>query len=170
MGFPRQEYWSGLSFPSPGDLPHSGIKPCSPAFQADSFLSEPPGKLRHIYRRSLLSCVANHRRELLKSTKAPPAPGTRLRTHVPPRPWGLCSSCGVTSEQLSKGVWGHKQLGWSSQETPALSPESGENCYSLSVLKDKVMLDGNINQKIQIIFFFFTRKSTELWPAHHVST
>ena len=111
VGFPRQEYWSGLSFPSPGDLPDSGIKPCSPAFQADSFLSEPPGKLRRIYRRRLLSCVANHRRELLKSTKAPPAPGTRLRTHVPPRPWSLCSRCCVTSEQLSKGVWGHKQLG-----------------------------------------------------------
>ena len=51
MGFPRQEYWSGLSFPSPGDLPDSGIKPCCPAFQADSLLSEPPEKLRHIYRR-----------------------------------------------------------------------------------------------------------------------
>ena len=31
MGFPRQEYWSGLSFPSPGDLPYSGIEPVSPA-------------------------------------------------------------------------------------------------------------------------------------------
>ena len=36
MGFPRQEYWSGLVFPSPGDLPHPGIKPTSPAWQADS--------------------------------------------------------------------------------------------------------------------------------------
>ena len=39
MGFSRQEYWSGLSFPSPGDLPDSGIEPGSPALQADSFLS-----------------------------------------------------------------------------------------------------------------------------------
>ena len=38
MGFPRQEYWSGLPFPSPWDLPHSGIKPGSPALQAGSFL------------------------------------------------------------------------------------------------------------------------------------
>ena len=37
MGFPRQEYWSGLPFPSPGDLPDPGIKPVSPALQADSF-------------------------------------------------------------------------------------------------------------------------------------
>ena len=37
MGFSRQEYWSGLSFPLPGDLPHPGIKPGSPALQADFF-------------------------------------------------------------------------------------------------------------------------------------
>ena len=37
-GFPRQEYWSGLPFPSPGDLPDPGIKPMSPALQADSLL------------------------------------------------------------------------------------------------------------------------------------
>ena len=43
MGFPRQEYWKGLPFPSPGDLPDPGIEPKSPALQADSLLSEPPG-------------------------------------------------------------------------------------------------------------------------------
>ena len=36
MGFPRQEYWSGLPVPSPGDLPDPGTKPVSPALQADS--------------------------------------------------------------------------------------------------------------------------------------
>ena len=41
--FPRQEYWSGLPFPSPGDLPDPGIKPGSPALQMDSVPSEPPG-------------------------------------------------------------------------------------------------------------------------------
>ena len=40
----RQEYWSGLPFPSPGDLPDPGIKPGSSALQTDSILSEPPGK------------------------------------------------------------------------------------------------------------------------------
>ena len=44
MGFSRQEYWSGLPFPSPGDLPHPGIKLRSPALQADALTSEPPGK------------------------------------------------------------------------------------------------------------------------------
>ena len=42
--FSRQEYWSGLPFPFPGDLPNSGIKPGSPTLQADSLPSEPPGK------------------------------------------------------------------------------------------------------------------------------
>ena len=38
MDFSRQEYWSGLPFPSPGDLPNPGIEPRSPALQADSFI------------------------------------------------------------------------------------------------------------------------------------
>ena len=48
MGFSRQEYWSGLSFPSPADLPDPGIKTQSPALQMDSLPSEPPGK-PHVY-------------------------------------------------------------------------------------------------------------------------
>ena len=44
MGFFRQEYWSGLPFPYPGDLPDPGIEPGSPALQADALPSEPPGK------------------------------------------------------------------------------------------------------------------------------
>ena len=44
MEFSRQEYWSGLPFPSPGNLPNPGIKPRSPALQADSLLAEPQGK------------------------------------------------------------------------------------------------------------------------------
>ena len=44
MGFSRQECWSGLPFPSPGDLPDPGIEPGFPALQADALLSEPPGK------------------------------------------------------------------------------------------------------------------------------
>ena len=43
MGFSRQEYWSGLPFRPPGDLPHPGIEPGSPALQGDSFLSKSPG-------------------------------------------------------------------------------------------------------------------------------
>ena len=48
MGFSKQEYWSGLPFPSPGDLPNPGIEPTSPALQADALTSEPPGKPRRL--------------------------------------------------------------------------------------------------------------------------
>ena len=44
MDFSRQEYWSGLPFPSPRDFPYPGIEPRSPTFQADSLPSEPPEK------------------------------------------------------------------------------------------------------------------------------
>ena len=44
MRFSRQEYWSGLPFPSPGNLPDPGIEPRSPALEADALTSEPPGK------------------------------------------------------------------------------------------------------------------------------
>ena len=44
LGFSRQEYWSGLPFPSPGDLPNPGIEPRSPALQADPLLTELQGK------------------------------------------------------------------------------------------------------------------------------
>ena len=58
MEFSRQEYWSGLPFPSPGDLPDSGSEPGSPALQADSLPSEPPGKP---YKRQIISmCLAFH--------------------------------------------------------------------------------------------------------------
>jgi hypothetical protein len=44
MDFPRQEYWSGLPLPSPGDLPDPGIKPASPALAGGFFITESPGK------------------------------------------------------------------------------------------------------------------------------
>ena len=48
-GFSRQEYWSGLPFPPPEDLPDPAIEPASPALQADSLLPEPSGKPHIIY-------------------------------------------------------------------------------------------------------------------------
>ena len=64
MGFSRQEYWSGLPFPSPGDRPNSGIEPESPTLQADTLPSEPPGILSNaegvsfILHEGLWRCVA----------------------------------------------------------------------------------------------------------------
>ena len=53
MGFSRQEYWSGLPFPSPGNLPNPGIKPRSPAFQTDALLSPFP-----IWNQSVFPCCS----------------------------------------------------------------------------------------------------------------
>ena len=53
MGFPRLEYWSGLPFPAPGDLPDTGIEPASPAFAAGLFTTEPPGNPVQSYASSL---------------------------------------------------------------------------------------------------------------------
>ena len=57
MGFSRQEYWSGLPFPSPGDLPNPGIETGSPALQADSLPSDPPGEpFIHVSSPNSLTC------------------------------------------------------------------------------------------------------------------
>ena len=49
MGFPRQEYWSGLPFPSPGDLPDLGIEPMTLALVGRFFTTGPPGKPNALY-------------------------------------------------------------------------------------------------------------------------
>ena len=69
--FPRQEYWRGLPFPSPGDLPDPGIKPESPPSQADSLPSKPPGKP---------TCQRRGRRFDPWSGKIPQAKQPRTRT------------------------------------------------------------------------------------------
>ena len=62
MGSSRQECWSGLPFPSPGDLPDPGIEPRSPALQADALPSEPPGKPYSISspQKETLASVSSH--------------------------------------------------------------------------------------------------------------
>ena len=57
MGFSRQEYWSGLPCPSPGDLPYPGIEPRSPAWQVDSLPAKPTAF--HIYNIVELFCCLN---------------------------------------------------------------------------------------------------------------
>ena len=58
MGFPRQDYWSGLPFPSPSDLPDLGIESGSPALQADSLPTEPPGKPQDDIRKNIYENVS----------------------------------------------------------------------------------------------------------------
>ena len=56
MGFSRQEHWSGVPFPSPGDLPDPWIEPRSPTLQADALLSEPPGKQKDLSGNTATKC------------------------------------------------------------------------------------------------------------------
>ena len=57
MGFSRQEYWSGLPFPSPGDLPNPGTEPGSPSLQSDSLPSEPLGMLLKINSHKMVNVI-----------------------------------------------------------------------------------------------------------------
>ena len=60
MGFSRQVCWSGLPFPSPGDLLNPGMEPGSPALHTDSLLSEPTGKPTHRHTLEILQIVSDH--------------------------------------------------------------------------------------------------------------
>ena len=73
MGFSGQEYWSGLPFLSPGDLPNPGIESRSPALQADSLPAEPPGTSRvsQIVKGILNGCVIDSSRVLRTPNKIP---------------------------------------------------------------------------------------------------
>ena len=59
MEFFGQEHWSGLPFPSPGDLPDPGIEPGSVALQADSLPFDPPGKPKHYESSSVNDCFSH---------------------------------------------------------------------------------------------------------------
>ena len=63
MGFSRQEYWSGLPFPSPGDLPNPGIESRFPALQADALTSEPPGKQPKTYLKHTFKSILENNTE-----------------------------------------------------------------------------------------------------------
>ena len=71
MGFSRQEYWSGLPFPSPRNLPDPGIEPGSPALQADALPSKPPEKSFISFRRSVFfSCKVSEWPQLASDNSA----------------------------------------------------------------------------------------------------
>ena len=88
----RQEYWSGMPYPTPGDLPNPGIEPRSPTLQADSLLSEPPGKPRNtgvgslsllqgIFLTQELNWGLLHCRQSLYQLSYQGSPWTQVSTH-----------------------------------------------------------------------------------------
>ena len=87
MGFSRQESWSGLPCPSPGDLANSGIRPRSPTLQAEPSLSEPPEKPIHIDQiRSVTQFVSDSLRPHELQNARPPCPSPTPRVHPNPCP------------------------------------------------------------------------------------
>ena len=91
MGFSRQEYWSGLPFTSPGDLPEPGIEPRSPALQADALPSElpgkpaPPGKFLSLFFKRDHSGSERLGRQL-RFPKWESSPDIHTQVHLIPRP------------------------------------------------------------------------------------
>ena len=119
MEFPRQEDWSGLPFPSPGDLPDSGIEPRSPALQADSLPFDPAGKPKKIWlnlpNHSHLPITTNpHTIARLKA-------GGRGRWHPTRWDWKAGSQSVSTGPQWNK-----------SHPPPALHPQSSPLFFTLS--------------------------------------
>ena len=84
MEFSRQEYWSVLSFPSPGDFPDPQIEPGSPALQVDSLPSEPPGKPQ-----MKLALVKSN------STVVPPIPKPGPRRDQSTSALAPCAACSI---------------------------------------------------------------------------
>ena len=121
MEFSRQEYWSGLPFPSPEDLPDPVTEPVSPALQADSLLSEPPGKPP--FPESSFSCYGKYLTE----------PGSLLclQDDIPPaHPEGLSHRCCLGVRVFPS--CGHRQVQpW--RPTAALSLVSGFHMALFSI-------------------------------------
>ena len=95
MGFPRQEYWSGLPFPAPGDLPDPGIEPGSPAVQADSLPTATrealtpknlPGLVQFSSVQFSRSVVSDSLRPHESQHARPPCPSPTPRVHSDSRP------------------------------------------------------------------------------------
>ena len=107
MGFSRQEYWSELLFPPPGDLPEAGIEPVSPALAVRSLSAMPPGK--HLQASSRPGAAQHHgaRRPKFKARPCHSGAGASPVTRsAPPRPhprWGVCP--GPPSGSLRPTSW-----------------------------------------------------------------
>ena len=110
MGFSRQEHWSGLPFPSPGDLPNPGIKPGSPGLQVDSFPSEPSGPLRPLSGLQEIRVVAREESPVLCFPSRRPAPAA-----MRPARTALCLRLTLA---LGLALVGPMAVGWASARAP----------------------------------------------------
>ena len=132
-GFSRQEYWSGLPFLSPGNLPDSEIEPGSSALQADALPSKPPGRTRSQFSKqssqaSLVAQMVNN----LPATRRPGLdPWVRKipwRREWQPNPVFWHGQFHGQSSLAGYCPWGHKELGTTELVTP--SSTSSQKSFS----------------------------------------
>ena len=151
MGFSRQEYWSGLPFPTPGDLPDLGIEPASPALQAYSLPSEPLGKPKWVLRCpgwDLGAMLCGWPLPWVTSLDAILPACHQILPQLPLTPvrlWLL--SCLLDWKPASSTCCGHwleppygSRCGSRSQETPEGPPPSPSDTHSPSALGSRVLL------------------------------
>ena len=120
MEFSRQEYWSGLPFPSPGDLPDPGIEPRSPTLQADSLLSGPPRK--PWWATKALAPTMTY----LGVTLPPPAPDPCSHRQAP-NP-SILSKYPLLASTLVQVLVSWFPANWSSYHQPWISLSPPEGC------------------------------------------
>ena len=130
-GFSRQEYWSGLPCPSPGDLPDPGMEPRSPTLQADSLTSEPPGKPTYLLPqgKSLQLSMATLGFGLPQwlSGKESPAMQETLETWV----WSLGQEDPLEKEMATH----YRILAWKIRWTRSLAGYSSYSCKESNTTK-----------------------------------
>ena len=146
--FSGQEYWSGLPFPSPGDLPVPGIEPRSPALQADSLLSEPPGKPSSATKEAIMQQVEKahslQRRPRAAKKKSMYYTHTHTHTHTHTRKgFNACLSNPIHYQKpwfyavkFILGTWTSGRELWQSQ--PHVSREAGHVASAQACLEEMV--------------------------------
>ena len=146
--FSGQEYWSGLPFPSPGDLPVPGIEPRSPALQADSLLSEPPGKPSSATKEAIMQQVEKahslQRRPRAAKKKSMYYTHTHTHTHTHTRKgFNACLSIPIHYQKpwfyavkFILGTWTSGRELWQSQ--PHVSREAGHVASAQACLEEMV--------------------------------
>ena len=162
MGSSRQEYWSGLPFPSPGDLPHPGIEPRPPALQAESVPSEPSGKQAF----QGCSSVSQFSRSVVSSSLHEVAKLLLVSSSCSSFPQSLPASGSFPMSQLF--AWGGQSIGVSASEsvlpinTRDWSPLEWTGWISL---QSKGLSRVFSNITVQKRQFFGTQFSSQLYQA-----
>ena len=122
MGFPRQEYWSCLPLPSPGNLPNSGIKPASPELAGGFFNAEPPGKpllpLQYLITACLLLCICHW---TVGSKRAEPSSFVQMVYPAPVSKLGIYWMANHTYKIVLDWMEKHKNHSWKSFKAISLS-------------------------------------------------